>query len=481
MATKKQATKAGKTKKATTTKADPKQKTEKSGMFDPSAMFDGKAWGIEPASLDRLMDLAAQPAEALSISFDVDGDEATYMQVNGDGVAIIQVMGPMIQRGGIWTMIFGGTDTELLRQDLERAAADDDVKAVMLHIDSPGGMIDGTQQAADAVRMLADVKPTYAFTDGSMTSAAYWLAAGARKIFAVPTAWVGSIGVVATHVDRSGFFQRVGIRPTFITSGRYKRMGNEAEPLSDEAREYLQGLVDETFSIFAAAVADMRGVDEQQVRDQQARVYLAQKAADEGLVDQVGTFNEAYTAIKRKELKQMNLTEFKADHADLFNQVLGIGRKEATAEQIVADNPALADSLRTEGADAERKRISGIYEAAFEGQDELVKTLVEGGTPVGEAVLKLNQDQKQKMEGEKTSLLEADPGDLGANPAQDPVDAKKKQTPAPKTAKSKAEAGDMLDEIAQGFVAADGMKYGDALKKACAENPELERVYTGRE
>jgi ClpP class serine protease len=147
------------------------------------------------------------------------------------GVAIIPVEGVISKKMNLFSRISGGTSSQALQKDLGDVAADPMVHSIVLLIDSPGGEVDGTQQAADMVRAIRDggKKPIVAVADGLMASAGYWIGSAASKVYITgDTTAVGSIGIVATHTDYSKAEEQRGIKVTEITAGKYKRIAARA-------------------------------------------------------------------------------------------------------------------------------------------------------------------------------------------------------------------------------------------------------------
>jgi len=128
------------------------------------------------------------------------------------------------------------------------------VQAVFLDMDSPGGTVNGTPELAALVADVSKAKYTYAFTDGQMCSAAYWIASQSDAVFATPSARVGSIGVLLPMLDESKAFEQAGIKDELFAAGKYKSVGVPGLLLTDEQRAWLQSDVDKIYADFKAAV-----------------------------------------------------------------------------------------------------------------------------------------------------------------------------------------------------------------------------------
>ena len=172
-----------------------------------------------------------------------------------DGIGVIAIEGPILRKPDTIARIFlGATSSEEISEALREAAGRNDIKAVFLDIDSPGGTVAGTPEIAAAVSALDKKKPVYAFSSGLMCSAAYWVASQARAIYATPSAQVGSIGVVQAVVDSSAAIDKAGIKVEVFSVGKYKAMGAPGTALTDDQRELIQSNLAEIAAEFHDAV-----------------------------------------------------------------------------------------------------------------------------------------------------------------------------------------------------------------------------------
>jgi ClpP class serine protease len=131
----------------------------------------------------------------------------------------------------LMSQVSGGTSTELFARDVKAALNDPAVQSIVLLVDSPGGAVGGTMAAAAAVMTGRGVKPIAAYSDGTMASAAYWVGSAADRVYVSSGVdQVGSIGVVASHVDVSQREQALGIKTTEIVAGSYKRIASSPNP-----------------------------------------------------------------------------------------------------------------------------------------------------------------------------------------------------------------------------------------------------------
>lgn len=322
-----------------------------------------------------------------------------------DGIAEIRITDVLTKNWTFFSFFFGGTAMSEVRDTFGRAVEDPRVKAIVLYIDSPGGTVDGTQDLAGYISANKGGLPVYAYSDGMIASAAYWIAASSDAIYiSGDTVEVGSIGVVATHIDQSKWEERVGVSVTEITAGKYKRIASSHAPLSESGRGYIQDQVDYLYQAFVEDVARMRGRSVDQVLEMaDGKIFIGRRAAEVGLVDGICSREELINKIQ--EEITMDLTEFKTKHADLYQAVLAegkeIGKTEATSEAVTA---AKAEGLK-EGAEKERQRIKDVEAQAIPGHEALIETMkYDGETTGSQAAIRIVQAEKAANEDRRKSL-----------------------------------------------------------------------------
>jgi len=212
----------------------------------------------------------------------------------GKSTALVSMRGMAMYDVEYQPMAFS---TLLLSQTMAALGADPDIGLIILHIDSPGGVVTGTKEAADAVYKARQSKPVVALVNPLCASAAYWIASQASEIVAVPSADVGSVGVFMMHAECSKMLEMDGVKPTFIFAkdSPYKIEGNSFEPLSEEAEEYFQGEVDAIMTEFVKAISRGRGVPVSKVLADfgKGRTMLAPAAKTAGMVDRCAPLGQA--------------------------------------------------------------------------------------------------------------------------------------------------------------------------------------------
>ena len=257
-------------------------------LYRPLALLPSHAHAI----LDRLrlLDGVEPPKAVIGQS---EASRRPYDVV--DGVAVVPISGVLVHGDGYcW---WGETPYGAIRRTLEQAVADPEVRAIVLHVDSPGGEVAGCFDLADRIYAMRGEKPIAALVDEYACSAAYALASAADTILAPRTAVIGSIGVITMHLDVTAALEQAGLKVTTVQFGGRKSDSYPTTPLSDDARERMQSDIDALGEMFVALVARNRGLKPAAVRATEAGVFLGQAAVDAGLADAVMPTDEAFSAV----------------------------------------------------------------------------------------------------------------------------------------------------------------------------------------
>lgn len=397
-------------------------------------------WAIVPDKLVQLQGIYADHLKRPKIDIaEIEAQIGHPLQRKEQGytvqgkTALIPVDGPIAKKMNLFSQVSGGASTELIKRDFLSAMHDNSVDQIILQIDSPGGTVDGTQELAQTIfGARGKGKKIIAYCDGMMASAAYWIGSAADEIYiSSDTAAVGSIGVVATHMDISKAEEKQGVKTTEITAGRYKRISSQHGPLTDEGQAVIQAQVDHLYSVFVADVARNRGVEIGTVLEQMAdgRIFIGTQAVEAGLVDGVSTLDTllqpgmsanginlykplAGSATGQPEIKEittMTIEQFKAENPELAAAIAA----EATAGH--ADALATA---RTEAAATERQRIADCRAQLIPGHEALVDAMAFDGTSSpADVALAIVGAEKQLRAGALSTLEEEAPP--AAPPAED--------------------------------------------------------------
>jgi signal peptide peptidase SppA len=224
--------------------------------------------------------------------------------VTSAGIALIPVIGSLVQRGSWIDAMSGLSSYDRITSLVEAAVADQDVRGILLEIDSPGGEASGIVEMASRIREASTKKPTWAAANGMAYSAAYWVAASAERVYAPITGGVGSIGAVALHVDQSKRDKQMGYTYTFVHAGAKKVDLNSHQELSDRGRARLQSEVDRFYGLFVSDVAKDRGLSAEAVRATQAGLLTPTEAKDGGFIDGIATLRETVALLEQRLQQQ---------------------------------------------------------------------------------------------------------------------------------------------------------------------------------
>ena len=253
-------------------------------------------WAILPGTLTEIASLVRTgsiPAPAAGVVAQLEQREGAARTAGA--VAVLTLRGVITPRASWLSILFGGGyGLDMFREAFREALADDDITAILIEIDSPGGRSDLVAETAREIRAARGGKPIVAIANTMCASAAYWIASAADEVVGTPSGYIGSIGAYITHLETSKFDEELGFTYTLISAGKYKTDGNELEPLTNSARENFQSIADSCFDMFVADVAAGRGVDEAQVRSGygEGHVLPADAALDEGLIDRIETYEQ---------------------------------------------------------------------------------------------------------------------------------------------------------------------------------------------
>ena len=201
-----------------------------------------------------------------------------------------------------------------LLETIEKLTQDKSNAALMLYINSPGGSVYEADEVYVALKKYKEEskRPVYAYFASLAASGGYYIACAADKIIANRNTLTGSIGVIAGRfVDLSEPMKKYGIKSETIHSGKNKTMGDISQPVTDEQRAIMQAISDECYAQFTGIVAENRKLDLEKVKElADGRIYTASQAKNNGLVDEIATFDQAVEILKEKEFGDK---EYKAE------------------------------------------------------------------------------------------------------------------------------------------------------------------------
>jgi ClpP class serine protease len=359
-----------------------------------------KYWAIEPDSLKSLCCL--KDFESLAFKSETHLNNTRSVLIR-DGTAIIPIHGPITARSDLFTFFLGGTALSDLAKDFQAALDNDQIKAILFDVDSPGGVALGPMEMAQAIFNARGKKPIWSYVGRNCSSAAYWIASATEKIIANPSALLGSIGVVTTipvqeEPDSEGY---KNIEVVSSNAGRKRPDPRTTEGMAEIKRE-----LDDLESQFIESVARYRFTTIDSVKNDfgQGGVLIGANAVSNGMADEIGTYEDTLTKLNQKfsTTKKINFMSNKESMA----------RESITADFIKTEFPDIAETLAkensekirndafAEGIKSERQRILAIEEAALSGHEDLVAQAKQDGNMTAEK-LALQIISREKQRGTK--------------------------------------------------------------------------------
>lgn len=370
------------------------------------AEMQKETWAMEPRSLDALFRQISDFIENTPYAFmgEVPVDTKAQLQVS-DGVATVPIKGTLMKTVPKWLSWFGIAATSYadIVANVREAVSRDDVDSIMLHVESPGGMVAGGMEAADVIYEARKSKPVNAKIEDIAASGALWLVSQAQHITANPNAFIGSIGVYSVVVDYSKMAESEGIKVNIIKSGEHKGVGVAGAPITDEQLTMVQELVDGQADNFVSHIARGRGMKKTEVKKlATGQVWLAPQAVKNGLIDEVtnGTVTQPRASVG-------DVDGDKATHTTGVTDM-----SENTDSTVVADAEKIRKEATATGSQTEMSRFSAL-KAAFPDDLDFAAEQFESGANVEQAkaaysdVLKTRNTELEKKNVELEGKAEA--------------------------------------------------------------------------
>lgn len=246
-----------------------------------------EVWSLEPETFRAILNALNEPkADAQALFGEGNNEGEPPEDYRNEGVALIPVHGIIGQHLSNLEMMCGGCCLDAVNAMFTDAMEDDNVRAIMFDIRSPGGTITGLPELSRKISAAVEqgTKPIAAFTDSLCCSAGLWLAHSAESMFATSSAHIGSVGAYIMLLDASRYYAELGVRHDPVYQGEFKLAGASFKPLTDAERAMFQAKVDKSVAQFRAVVTARHDVAPEHLEGQ---VYDGDDAAQFGFVDQV--------------------------------------------------------------------------------------------------------------------------------------------------------------------------------------------------
>ena len=366
----------------------------------------GQLWAITEAGLNSIIEIQGTEINPeLMGLLTKRGERADFnagYEVRGD-VAILSVIGPILRyEGGFFSWLMNATSTEQMAIDFQKTIDDPMIRAVILNIDSPGGVVVGINEFSEIIYKARGQKPIVAYVGGMGGSAAYWIASAADRIVVNETAEVGSIGVIKLYrkTDSETY--------EFINTASPKK---RVDPASDAGRAEIVKQIDDVFDVMLQNIAKNRGVNAETVKSDfgQGGVLIGKFSVEAGLADELGDLEtlirdlQANINLTRgrlvmaetqsRETLEANFAIIKEQAGDLISAIeteakktgYDEGHKKGIAEGLKAERERVASIMGVEDADpeAQKKAIAegmaaeAAYRLFFEAEKSSKKTAID--------------------------------------------------------------------------------------------------------
>jgi signal peptide peptidase SppA len=264
-------------------------------MVSEAMLDQAAAWANQQMSLN-IVNLSVNGAQPQMMEDDgpyetaaMRAESARRQSIADTGVAIIPVHGVLVSRSMQMNPCETMTSYEQVRAQVSAALADPSVEQIAFDIDSPGGSTTGCYELADFLFEARAVKPMTAIVHYNGFSAAYLIAAAVGNISMSRTSGVGSVGVIAKHLDTSARNEQMGVKVTTVAAGAHKNDLSPHEPITEQSMKFLVDMVQGYYTQFVDAVAKYRGISADAVRATEAGVFFGQKGVDIGFADRIET------------------------------------------------------------------------------------------------------------------------------------------------------------------------------------------------
>jgi signal peptide peptidase SppA len=369
---------------------------EETFLIEPSrcTLLMAAAAQITP---EQIAERAARMKEQLSAGGAIDGQDPTYLVE--DGIARIQLKGPISKSG---TSFDPRGSSTMARHNVRKALRDPQVRGVWLNIESPGGAWAGTSELNSAVAELAKAKPVIVAGEEIVASGGYLAATSASEIWLNDPGVVGSIGVYSTITDRSKLYERAGLQVHLLKFGTDKGIGVDGLPITESQLAVLQQRVNQIGEMFVEQVsAGRRRQTSDVLQWATGRTYSAREGKQMGLIDQIGTPEEALAALANR-IKGRTAVSMMGVKAMNYSEIVAACRgidpaKPADAvflAKIQSQSNLTVDSVKDAWAD---EKVARAEAAIKEANERAEKIKADADTRIAAATAQVEQQAEEKI------------------------------------------------------------------------------------
>jgi len=365
-------------------------------------------WAVQPdvfhAAYNHVRALNFSLHMQSSAPAETQAAQSSQPQRASGGIALVTLHGTLMKHAASMTR---STSTVSARRQIRAAVRDEDIAGILLHIDSPGGTVAGTKDLADEIASAKAKKPVYAYCEDLCASAAYWLASQADKVFANPTALVGSIGTFLVVYDASQMAAMEGIKVHVIKAGDFKGAGTPGTEVTPEQLAEFQRNVSELNEHFVAGVMEGRKLTDKQVRGlADGRVHLAAAAKDLKLIDGIGSLDDTMRQLVSQTKK-----------ARIMSTTTALETQAATAP---AAGPAPAPTLVPASAAPAAASLRELKAGCPGATDSFLLAQLEAGATLAAAQTAWMAEQSKQIAELNDKLAKASDADAGSTGKRKP-------------------------------------------------------------
>jgi protease-4 len=254
-----------------------------------------------------------------------------------DKIVVLDVNGAIMDTGDVSSFFeSAGYDHRAFLKMLDQAGEDKLVKGILIRVNSPGG---GVVESAEIHDRMTDIqektnKPIYISMGSMAASGGYYIATPAEKIYASPETLTGSLGVIFQSLNYSGLAEKYGVKMETVKSGPYKDIMNPAREMTEDEREILQSMINNSYNGFVNVISEGRDIPESRVREiADGRIYDGRQAMDLNLIDEFGYWEDAIEGIKADhQLGDASVVQYESSYD--FSSFLSMGAQRLFSSDI---------------------------------------------------------------------------------------------------------------------------------------------------